>query len=236
MKRLVILFSLETIAFLLLVGCSSNQSKTEQSNGTDSLAIKVDSVTLYSYYLNLRIESLRQYDSEARDQIMQNKKVDETLGYLEGQVVAKSDGFTIPDNFTIRIQKINSDEAVAVHSSGIMGGGEFGSDDFQVFQKTDSGWQTNKEALSEITLSQFYQAKDIPDAPTYRYKLDPTSQELRVELTIPDHYLPHMTGEDSASQAFLKILESNKYSELVMNWDKVGHKFRVKDRILKKVN
>jgi hypothetical protein len=231
MKRHYPLLSLATIAILLLVGCSSNQPKTEQSSVSDSTTFRVDSVTLYGYYLNLKIATLAKYDGEARDQILHKKTVNENQGYLECHVISEQDH----DNFTVKIHRINVGETVMVHSSGFMDGSEIPTDDFQVFQFTDSSWQTNKTALAEVTLAQFYGTKEIPDANIfYAYEFNPSSLELKVKMIKADYSSPNLTDADSATLARLKKLDSNEYSELVMNWDNAGSKFFVKERTLNK--
>jgi hypothetical protein len=233
MKRHTLLFSLATIAILLLVGCSSNQQKPEQTNVSDSTLFYVDSVTLYGYYLNLKIATLAKYDGEARDQILHKKTVNENQGYLECHVISEQDG----DNFTVKIHKINVGETIMVHSSGFMDRSEIPTDDFQVFQFTDSSWQTNKTALTEVTLAQFYGTQEIPDANIfYAYEFNPSSLELNVKLIKADYSSPNLTDADSATQAYLKKLDSNEYSELVMNWNNAASKFLVKERTPNKGN
>jgi hypothetical protein len=156
--------------------------------------------------------------------------VNESQGFLAGQITYEG------DYFDLVIQKISSDDAVAAHSSGIWGGAEFGINEFEVFRKVNNNWQLDQAALADIAVSNFYQNQEavnvLNNVLEYWYQLDPALQELQVELTLPDHYSPHMNGGDSASLALFEVFQSNQYKTLVMNWDSAGHKYLIKEKKL----
>jgi hypothetical protein len=231
MRKLIPLFSFGT-ALILLTACSTGGSqKTEQDSAP--VSIVADSATLVGYFLDLPMRGLQMYDRDQRlKALTSNSTVDENRGFLTVNISGGEYG----DMLDITIQKIASDDAVVVLSSGISGGADFGSDEVEVFRRMNDKWQLDQAALADINVSKFYQNQELANMLTnflsYNYELNPSLQELRVGVSLPDHEAPHMSGGDSATLALFKVYQSNEYTTLVMNWDSVGHKYFVKEKIL----